>query len=110
MTGEGAVVSKHGRDGDDRDAAGVGCHRNSSSAGTRVGTLMPTSGAGVRRPDPDLGHGDDPSGDRRGRPGQPQRDPERRLGRLLSKIESPTKPTMQANTRRHRSRKTRSIN
>ncbi|MGO9899676.1 MAG: hypothetical protein ACLP0J_08275, partial [Solirubrobacteraceae bacterium] len=35
MTGEGAVVSKHGRDGDDRDAAGVGCERNLSSGGTR---------------------------------------------------------------------------
>jgi hypothetical protein len=44
LTGEAADVSKHGRDGDYRDAAGVGCYRNSSSAGTRwVGMLMPTS-------------------------------------------------------------------
>ena len=35
MTGEGAVVSKHGHGGDDRDAADVGCYRNSSSGGTR---------------------------------------------------------------------------
>ena len=42
--GEGADVSKHGRDGDDRDAAGVGCYRNSSSAGARwVGMLAQAS-------------------------------------------------------------------
>ena len=35
LTGDGAVVSKHGREGDERDAAGVGCYRNSSSGGAR---------------------------------------------------------------------------
>ena len=37
-------MSQARRDGDDRDAAGVGCYRNSASAGTRwVGTLVPAS-------------------------------------------------------------------
>jgi hypothetical protein len=93
LTGEGADVSKHGRDGDDRDAAGVGCYRNSSSAGTRwVGMLMPTS-VPERAFDAPIGTSATEtthSADRRDRPGQPQRDRERLLGRLLSKIESPT--------------------
>jgi hypothetical protein len=40
LTGEGADVSEPGRDGDDRDAAGVGCYRRSSSAGIRAGAAF----------------------------------------------------------------------
>ena len=88
--GEGADVSKHGRDGDDRDAAGVGCYRNFVLGGTRwVGMLAQASvpERSFDAPDRDLGHRDDPSADRRDRPGQPQRGRERLLGRLLSKVE-----------------------
>ena len=87
LTGEGADVSKRGRDGDDRDAAGVGCYRNSSSAGTRwVGMLMPTS-VPERAFDAPIGT----SATETTHPlivaivpGKPQRDRERLLGRLLS--------------------------
>ena len=59
LTGEGGGRLKLGRDGDDPDAAGVGCYRNSSSAGPRwVGLLVPER---AFDPDRDLGHREDPS-------------------------------------------------
>jgi len=113
VDGRGSGRLKHGRDGDDRDAAGVGCYRNSSSAGPRwVGMLVPA-------PVPERAF-DAPIGTwATGKthplivavvPGSLNAIANASWVDSSARSKSPTLPTRLASTRRHRSRKTRSIN